>query len=83
MFLHDLQKNYKEQIKAHNIRTNEFIKAISILGIKKYQLDNRLCNQFDTLPILSIVKTIENYISNFKPTIVLLIMIAKLILIIL
>ena len=34
VFLHDLQKNYKEQIKAHNIRTNEFIKAISILGIK-------------------------------------------------
>ena len=64
------KKNYKEQIKAHNIRTNEFIKAISILGIKKYQLDNRLCNQFDTLTILSIVKTIENYISNFKPTIV-------------
>lgn len=43
-------------------------RALETLGIKKATFRNRLCCQFDKLPIISIVKDIEAEIEDFKPT---------------
>ncbi len=45
--------------------------ALQLLGIDRIRFGSRLCCQFDTLPLLSIVKEIEDAIEDFKPTILL------------
>jgi len=52
-------------------RQKESEAAIKVLGIQKVQYGTRLCTQFDTYPILSLVKEIETFMEDFKPTILL------------
>ena len=52
------------------IRTEGANKALASLGIKKYSFSTRLCCQFDSSPILVIVKEIEAYINSFKPNMI-------------
>ena len=42
--------------------------ALAVLGIKEVTFGERLCCQFDSLPIITLVKEIESHISSFKPT---------------
>jgi len=50
-------------------RHKETLKALKVLGVKDVHFGDRLCCQFDKLPILSIVKEIEEEIRNFNPDI--------------
>lgn len=49
-------------------RAEEARKALAVLGVNDVVFGNRLCCQFDSLPVLSIVKEIEEHIHRFKPT---------------
>lgn len=42
-------------------------KALSALGVSGYEFGSRLCAQFDSYPLISIVKDIETRIEQFKP----------------
>ena len=42
-------------------------KALHVLGITNYEFGERLCGQFDTHPLISIVKDIESKMEQFKP----------------
>ena len=44
--------------------------SLKILGVNDYIFEERFCTQFDTYPLLNIVKSIENQISIFKPNLV-------------
>jgi LmbE family N-acetylglucosaminyl deacetylase len=46
-------------------------KALSYLGVKDIIYDERLCGQFEQLPIISITKRIEWFLEKFKPNILL------------
>jgi LmbE family N-acetylglucosaminyl deacetylase len=48
-------------------RKNSAIKALKYLDISDYEFGERLCGQFDTYPLLSIVKDIEKTIREFNP----------------
>ena len=61
-------QDFKEQTVQ---RQKESEAAIKVLGIHKVQYGTRLCTQFDTYPLLSIVKEIEGFMGDFKPTILL------------
>ena len=61
----------KGRLNAHNIRTKEFNLCINKLNLNDYIMEDRLCNQFDKLSLLSIVKSIDFAISKFKPNIIL------------
>ena len=50
-----------------NKRKNQAITAIKKLGIKDYKFFDFPDNSMDTVPILSIAKSIENEIFSFKP----------------
>ena len=50
-----------------HIRMQGAQNALKVLGISDYEFGDRLCCQFDTYPILSIVKEIERKIELFKP----------------
>ena len=64
---YDSQK-FKDQTQQ---RIKECHCALEILKIDQFQFGDRLCAQFDQYPLLSLVKEIEEYISNFNPTILL------------
>ena len=49
-------------------RQQETERALSILGIQQVRYARRLCTQFDTYPLLSIVKEIEEELETFRPT---------------
>ncbi|MGD8814862.1 MAG: PIG-L deacetylase family protein [Anaerolineales bacterium] len=49
-------------------RMREAERALGILGIKQVRYAQRLCTQFDTYPLLSIVKEIEEELESFRPT---------------
>lgn len=49
-------------------RRAEAERALAILGIKDVRYAHRLCAQFDTYPLLSIVKEIEEAMASFRPT---------------
>jgi len=51
-------------------RKKSSFKASKILGIKKTEFLNFPDNQFDTMPLLAIVKFIEDLISKYKPSII-------------
>lgn len=42
-------------------------KALHVLGITDFEFGERLCGQFDTYPLISIVKDIERKMAQFKP----------------
>ncbi len=42
-------------------------KALQVLGITDCEFGERLCGQFDTYPLISIVKDIERKMAQFKP----------------
>lgn len=49
------------------VRLKGALKAMEILGITNFEFGNRLCGQFDTYPLISIVKDIERRMQQFKP----------------
>ena len=63
--------NNSEFLAQSKQRTNESISALKSLGIYEYSFSNRLCCQFDSRPILELVKEIESHFDDFKPNIVL------------
>lgn len=50
-------------------RLEEAKRALAVLGVKDAVFGTRLCCQFDSVPIISIVKEVEEHISRFKPTV--------------
>ena len=59
-------EDFKKQTEQ---RQRESEAAIKILGIHEAKYGERLCTQFDTYPLLSLVKEIESFMEAFKPTI--------------
>ncbi len=62
--------NSDKRLVAHQIRMKEFNLCLKKLNIKDSIIEDRLCNQFDTYSLLSIVKSIEKAINKFKPNII-------------
>jgi len=58
-------KEFKEQTEK---RQKESEAAIKILGVQEVKYGERLCTQFDKYPLLSLVKEIESFMEEFKPT---------------
>ena len=52
-------------------RHSALLQIIKKLNISEYVIEQRLCNRFDTYPLLEIVKLIEDLINKFKPNILL------------
>ncbi|MDO8675151.1 MAG: PIG-L family deacetylase [Candidatus Omnitrophota bacterium] len=52
-------------------RRKEAQQALKILGVKNVHFGTRLCVQFDTYPMISIVKEIEERMKAFRPTMLL------------
>ncbi len=50
-------------------RKKEAESALEILGIERVRYGKMLCTQFDTHPLLSIVKEIEKEMESFQPTV--------------
>jgi LmbE family N-acetylglucosaminyl deacetylase len=44
-------------------------KSLNMLGVSHVEYDTRLCGQFDQLPIISIVKRIEEFLEKERPDI--------------
>ena len=57
----------KEELKELKKQSEE---ANKILGVKKVFFENFPDNKFDTVPLLDIIKRIEDYISKIKPDII-------------
>ena len=57
--------SFREQTEQ---RMNSAKRAMEILGVGKTIYGTRLCGQFDTISVLSIVKEIEEVIDSFSPT---------------
>lgn len=66
-------KNIKSQkyLSIKNKRHSSLLQIIKKLNISEYVIEQRLCNRFDTYPLLEIVKVIEDLINKFKPNILL------------
>lgn len=54
-----------------SIRDNGMKKALDVLGLKLVDYQRNWCTQFDTLPLLKLVKNIESVIQEYKPTTIL------------
>lgn len=52
-------------------REKEAGQALEVLGIKEVYYGKRYCCQFDTVPLISLVKEIEARMESFRPTILL------------
>ncbi len=67
---HDIKS--KKALKEIEIRNNNALKALKILGVKKNNIIfyNNLCCRLDTLPIISITKIIEKNLQEFNPEVV-------------
>ena len=52
-------------------REKEAQQALDVLGIKEVHYGERYCCQFDTVPLISLVKEIEARMEAFRPTILL------------
>ena len=63
-------ENRKKSFDARKKRNIECKNSLKILGVNDYIFEERFCTQFDTYPLLNIVKSIENQISIFKPNLV-------------
>ncbi len=53
------------------IRIDGAKKALNVLGISDFEFGTRLCGQFDSYPLISIVKDIERKLESCKPDILL------------
>ena len=62
-------KLYKENLleKAIKKRTIEAKKALEFLGVKDYYFGKFPDNEMDELPLLDIIKMIEEHIDDYKP----------------
>ena len=49
------------------VRMEGALRALGVLGINNYEFGERLCGQFDTYPLISIVKDIERTMEQFRP----------------
>ena len=61
-----------ESDEFHNqtrVRMDGARKSLSVLGITDFEFGNRLCGQFDSYSLISIVKDIERKMEEFKPNI--------------
>ena len=56
---------------AMETRTQGALNALKLLGITNYEFGTNYCCRFDTIPILTLVKSVEAKIREFQPTIVL------------
>jgi LmbE family N-acetylglucosaminyl deacetylase len=57
-----------EEFRAQTrVRMEGAREALKVLGITDYVFGERLCGQFDTYPLISIVKDIECKLEQFKP----------------
>lgn len=56
---------------ASAIRTKGAVAAMEELGVADFTFGSNYCCQFDTVPLLSLVKLIERKIAQFRPTVVL------------
>ncbi len=56
-----------EFIKQTKKRQNEANNALKLLGVDEFKFSERLCTQFDTYPLLNLVKDIEGYMEEFNP----------------
>ena len=63
------QYDSDEFIEQTRKRRKGATRALHELGITDFVFGTRYCTQFDTLPLLSIVKEIEDAIEEFQPTI--------------
>lgn len=52
-------------------RTRSMNNAFRKMGVSYVSCSNRLCTQFDTYPLLELVKEVEFHIEQFKPDVVL------------
>ena len=61
-----------DEYREHNkIRNQGALDAMSFLGIKDIHFnDFRYCCQFDTIPLISLVKGIEFHFQDFRPNII-------------
>ncbi len=57
--------------KAVNQLHRDALKANHLIGIKTVHFENLPDNQFDSVPLLEVVKRVEKYITQYKPDIVL------------
>lgn len=53
------------------VRIDGAKKALNALGISDFEFGTRLCGQFDSYPLISIVKDIERKLESYKPDILL------------
>ena len=58
-------------IESTKIRTDSCLRAMRFYGITDFTIGKRYCTQFDTVPMLDLVKEIEKKIDQFMPTILL------------
>ena len=56
---------------ANAFRTESARQALRVLGISETIFGERYCCQFDTLPLITLTKAVEDTIDKFKPTILL------------
>lgn len=53
------------------VRIDGAKKALDVLGISDFEFGTRLCGQFDSYPLISIVKDIERKLESYAPDILL------------
>jgi LmbE family N-acetylglucosaminyl deacetylase len=59
---------YNEEFRTQTrVRMDGARKALQVLGITDCEFGERLCGQFDTYPLISIVKDIERKMEQLKP----------------
>lgn len=63
-------ENKKKSLDARKKRNLECKNSLKILDVNDYIFEERFCTQFDTYPLLNIVKSIENQINIFKPKLI-------------
>ena len=65
------QYDSPEFLRQTKVRTEGAKRALASLGVADYEFGSRLCAQFDTYPLISIVKDIERKLEECRPTILL------------
>lgn len=59
----------RNALRAISERNEAAVRALLLLGIKKYRFVNFPCGRFDQIPIIEINKVIESVVQDFKPNI--------------
>ncbi|EDU36135.1 N-acetylglucosaminylphosphatidylinositol deacetylase [Clostridium sporogenes ATCC 15579] len=63
------KRELADSTKVEKLHEDTF-KAAKIVGYKKIYMENLPDNRFDSVPLLDIIKIIEEYIENIKPDII-------------